>query len=350
MKTNAITLLLFISIKLAGQAVDPVQVEWNGQLYWKYIYVDQYNNTPYVYNYLYDSLGNYLGRLDYFPKDGAWIGFFQEDSSKVASIFHIKHGALNGKSTQYHLNGQIQSEYQFRNRVEDGYVRYWNDKGILTLEHQFQYKDFGHFKASIGVGEWKDWDDDGQLIWSRHYQEGELHGRHLEFYPNGQIKVVQFFKLGEKDSTYTSYHSNGQVFKQLRYKDGVFIEDNPSYEYHPNGKISGTGNLIQNLKDGPWKYFYDNGALESEGKYGTYIYPHEHGDMFYQHKQGLWTYWYPNGKIKATGTYDETQVQTLEIGVEAIGLRKDDWKYFDEQGVEITLEEFLAKGLEIKDY
>lgn len=195
----ATVILILITVRLIGQLipVEPIQVEWKGERYWKYQSVDQHNNTPFKFNYQYDSLGQYLGWVYEFPRDGEWISFFNKDSTKVASIFHVKDSLLNGKSIQYHLNGQKESEFEFYNRQEIGYTRYWNKEGSLISEEQYEYKDYGHFQASIRVGEWKKWDDEGNLIRIINFQDDELHGQQLEFYINGQIKLEEFYISGE---------------------------------------------------------------------------------------------------------------------------------------------------------
>jgi len=353
MKKTIITILVLITIKLIGQPVEPIQVEWNGEMYWKYLSVDTHNNTPFKFNYQYDSTGQYLGWIYEFPKEGKWINFYKEDSLKVASIFHIKNSLLNGKSTQFYLSGQKESEYEFYNRQEIGYVRYWNEAGVLILEHQYEYKDYGHFQSSIRVGEWKDWDDNGNLIKVSNFHDNEPHGIQLEIFDNGQIQMEEFYKNGKRDSTLTEYHPNGQIFRQVKYRKGEVVEDNPNKEYHPNGKISGKGNLVEGRKDGNWIYYYENENKKSEGKYGTYMYIHEHGDFYFYHKRGLWKYWFQDGAEKAIGTYDEINIGDMDFGGDSqkgIGIRIDDWKYFDKQGNKITQKEFENKGLEISDY
>lgn len=110
--------------------------------------------------------------------------------------------------------------------------------------------------------------------------------------------------------------------------------------------------LIQGRKDGTWQYFHQNGALESKGNYETYIYAHDHGDLYFYHKQGIWKYWFPNGQLKAIGTYDGIQIQDIDYGSDlnaGLGIRKEGWKYYNEYGVEITQEEFTGQGLIIRD-
>jgi antitoxin component YwqK of YwqJK toxin-antitoxin module len=345
-------MLLLNECLLFVQPIKPTQVEYNGIKYWKYESVDSMNNTPLKFYYLYDSSGTYLGWQYEFPEDGKWINFYKEDSSKVASIFEIRDGLLNGKSIQYNLEGNKLSEYDFFEREENGFVRYWNKAGILTLEHEYKIKDFGHFKSSVRIGEWKDWDQNGNLIKVQHFTDNEPDGRQLVFYRNGKIKIEEFYKNGLRDSLKTLYHPNGQIKARLEYKNGSFVSNNPHQEFHPNGEISGMGDLEEGRKIGKWVYLHENGLKESEGEYGMYTYQHEHGDFYFSVKIGLWKYWYNTGRMKAEGEYEGQEIEDMDFGSDAQsakGLRKDNWQYFNKKGKAIPSAEFEEQE-SISDY
>lgn len=351
-KFIVIIILLLNGYLLFAQPLKPTQIEYKGIKYWKYESVDSANNTPFKFYYMYDSSGTYLGWQYEFPKDGKWINFYKEDSSKVASIFEIKEGLLNGKSIQYYLDGNKESEYGFFDREENGFVRYWNKAGILTLEHEYKIKDYGHFKSSSRVGEWKDWDENGNLIKIQHFTGNEPDGTQLVFYSDGNVKLEEFYKNGLRDSLVTIYYPNGQIKTRVEYKNGNFVPNNPHREFHPNGKISGIGNLEDGRKIEKWTYFYENGLKESEGEYGTYTYHHDHGDFYFSVKKGLWKNWYSTGNIKAEGQYDGEEIEDMNFGSDAQSakaLRKSDWQYFNKKGMKISLSEF-EKQERINDY
>lgn len=352
MKKYIIVILLLNGYFLLAQSSKPVQIEYKGIKYWKYESVDSMNNTPFKFYYMYDSSGQYLGWQYEFPKDGKWINFYKEDSSKVVSIFEIKNGLINGKSVQYHLDGSKESEYEFFDRERNGFVRYWNKAGILTLEQEYQIKDYGDFKSSARVGEWRNWDNNGNLTKIQHFIDNEPSGVQLVYYSNGQIEIEEFYKNGLRDSLLTVYHPNGQVKTRIEYKNGKFVTNNPNREFHPNGKVSGVGNLEEGRKIGKWTYFHENGIKESEGEYGKYTYHHEHGDFYFSVKIGMWKYWYDTGKLKAEGNYEGVEIEDMTFGSDAqmaIATRKSDWKYFDKKGVKITLKDFEKQEI-INDY
>jgi antitoxin component YwqK of YwqJK toxin-antitoxin module len=346
--------LLLFQLSSFSQAVDPIQIAYHGEWYWKYEDVDTFNNMPFKWYYKRDSEGEYLGKSQRFPRDGKWIGFFEEDTSKVASVFEVKDSLLHGKLIQYYFNGQKDCEYSFFKGEEHGVVKYWSKKGILGLEYQFRYKDFGHFQMGVKVGQQKTWDNQGNLSSIENYnQEGDHHGVQLEYYENGQIKKEKFYRNGKRDSTLSFFHPNGQLQSSMRYKEGLFIPENPYYEYHANGQIAGVGDRKDSRKEGKWTYYYENGVKKSEGSYQTYIFDHDHGPIYFYGKSGFWEYWYSNGNLMASGSYNSEKMDTWDFDSRpeiAIPLRKSDWLFYDPRGNVISQADFNQLGYKIPDY
>jgi len=62
-------------------------------------------------------------------------------------------------------------------------------------------------------------------------------------------------------------------------------------KYYDNGILKESGAIINNKKNGKWKYFNENGKLIIKGKYLNGI------------PDGKWKYYYNNGQLKKKGTY-----------------------------------------------
>ncbi|WP_106792739.1 toxin-antitoxin system YwqK family antitoxin [Aquimarina sp. Aq78] len=344
MKISNTIILIFTSLSLIAQKNQIQQISFNGENYWKYESVDIHNNTPYKFP---------PSGYGQFPKDGRWISCFEEDTTKVASIFEVRNGKLDGKSIQFRLDESKESEYDFLKGEQNGYERFWNKKGVLVFESQHQYKNFVNFESSVRIGELKKWNDNGKLVKIQRFLDDEPNGRQLEIYENGQIKKEEFYINGKKDSTITKFHSNGQIEKQIKYTQGRFVEENPNVEYHSNGNVAGKGDLKAGQKTGKWIYYYNDGAKESEGKYETYIFNYHNENTYFYHKKGLWNYWYTNGRLKAKGIYGSPKIEDLEFNDQyqnTKGVRKDSWKYFDDNGTEISLKKFNSMMIKMTDY
>jgi len=68
-------------------------------------------------------------------------------------------------------------------------------------------------------------------------------------------------------------------------KDGSFVT------YFSNGNVEMVGEMSKNKNSGYWRYFYSNGNLESEGNFKNDV------------AEGNWKWYYPDGSLKEEGTY-----------------------------------------------
>lgn len=60
-------------------------------------------------------------------------------------------------------------------------------------------------------------------------------GYQKDYYPNGKLKLLAFWRLGVQDSVCISYSENGNKLSESYMSDGIFI--GPQKEYYSNGKI-----------------------------------------------------------------------------------------------------------------
>ena len=86
--------------------------------------------------------------------------------------------------------------------------------------------------------------DNGQVLSQIHYLDGKRDGSCRHWYKNGQLMNEGFYKNGKMIGPFMSYYENGQ------------IQNHGHYKYTESG--------VYSRKDGVWKYYYDNGQLESE--------------------------------------------------------------------------------------
>jgi antitoxin component YwqK of YwqJK toxin-antitoxin module len=74
-----------------------------------------------------------------------------------------------------------------------------------------------------------------------------------------------------------------------------------------NGNLIMKGNIINDMNEGKWVYFYPSGELESEGSFR------------FNKPDSVWVWYFPDGKVK-------------EKGIFVNGLREGIWKMWDEFG------------------
>ncbi|MDA3944328.1 MAG: hypothetical protein PF694_12410 [Bacteroidetes bacterium] len=113
-----------------------------------------------------------------------------------------------------------------------------------------------------------------------------------DLWDNGNPKVVRFYK--EENDT------------------KVLVKEK---QYYPSGTLSMEGSYKNDLREGEWKSWYEDGSLWSTGYFKS---GKRHGEGIVYH---------PNGKKQIAGTYDEGQRTGL-------------WLAWDEDGNVISEQRF----------
>ena len=90
----------------------------------------------------------------------------------------------------------------------------------------------------------------------------------VNYWENGQkLSEVQYFNK-KRDGSCKYWYKTGQLMSSGLYKNGKMY--GPFISYYENGQIQSQGNYnydasdIYSRKDGIWKYYHENGKIESE--------------------------------------------------------------------------------------
>jgi len=149
--------------------------------------------------------------------------------------------------------------------------------------------------------------------------------------------------------------------------------------WFPNKNPNYTGFYKNELKDGDWKYYFDNGKVKEEGPYKDskkqghwiswtpYGFKDMEGDYINERPNGLWTYyyetgvksmeqnfkdgkqdgkcssWYENAQLKSTTSYSLVKDPK---GVRVESKPDGKWTYYDKNG-KIIMETTYKKGVKI---
>lgn len=170
MKPNILLYFIIFPIYLSAQAVPPEKVVYKGEEYWRYEDQDSTmeNVTPY--------LTSWKGRPA-FPRDGKWISFYGQDTSRVAHFFHVKDSLVHGPMVIFDFQGKKRVSFEFYKGQSHGKIQYWNHKGILIYQAQRHYQKGQCCGIGITVGVEKSWDDEGNIIAEHHFNnQGQRHG------------------------------------------------------------------------------------------------------------------------------------------------------------------------------
>jgi antitoxin component YwqK of YwqJK toxin-antitoxin module len=280
------------------------------------------------------------GNRKNFELDSVWT--FYSDSGKVAVQISYLLGKKNGIRRTYHEEEIV--EENFVDDVKQGFTYYYYPDGKLWKEMNF----IDGLEEGIGRVFAK---NDGRVIQLIYYKKGYItdieninridnakmkQGRWITFYDDWQIHTEGEYRNDLKHGYFKEYTQEGVLISTAKYIEGILQEDvaelaklDIKREYYPSGNVkiiasykdevpqgvrrefNEEGEVVagfvfldgqiigegiideEGIKDGPWKEYYPNGAIKSEGTY-------DKGNRI-----GGWKFYYPNGQLEQIGTYNK---------------------------------------------
>jgi len=206
-----------------------------------------------------DGLEEGIGR-EYARKDGRVIKLIYHKKGFISDIENInridKTGMKQGKWKYFYDNWQVRLDGEYKNDLKHGYFKEYSRDGSLMTTSKYIDGILQEDVAELAKLDIK-----------------------REYYPSGNVKIVASYKEEVPEGIRREYSPDGEVVAGYIFKQGDVIGE---------GIINEEG-----IKDGPWKEFYTNGALKSEGVY-------DQGKRI-----GLWKFYHPNSQLEQTGYYNK---------------------------------------------
>ncbi len=267
-----------------------------------------YKNRYLFFKYLLDvekeeQLKNINGKL--CDEDGKpFSGRTKRAGEEYTDIYSYKNGELDGLNVVYYKNNKEEQLKNINGKLcdEDGkpfsgrtkrageeYTDIYSYKngeldGLNVVYYKNNIKEIGHWKDGKQNGLFQMYTEDGILIDSGTFKNGERDGLTEQFYNDtGKLRVSANYKNGVLDGEFKVYYPNGNLQGEVTYKNG---EMNGEYkEYNENKNIRLSGNYKNNLQDGEWKSYLEDGTLET-------IINYKDGEL-----NGLKEDYYKNGNV-----------------------------------------------------
>jgi antitoxin component YwqK of YwqJK toxin-antitoxin module len=233
----------------------------------------------------------------------------------------------NGYNVFYYPNGLKSSEGTLKNGKPDGYWKSYNEKGMCVSE--------GNRKNFLLDSVWVFYSQSGERSIEISYLEGKKHGFRKQYFEGETVveewqtdtlinDVKTFYKTGELKRLTPIENGKLHGLEKEFDKEGLVVVVSKYY-----AGILGKREFINrtdkfNLKQGNWKYFWENGNLKEEGtyqndkKHGYFKYFDGEGNFKYVEKYDkdnlvvdapetrqmeIKTVYHPNGKPSITATY-----------------------------------------------
>ena len=179
----------------------------------------------------------------------------------------------NGYNIFYYENGMKSSEGPMRDGKPDGYWKVYSVHAKIKSE--------GNRKNFQLDSIWKFYDDDGKLAFEYYYKDGKKNGSKKMYDIKNNILISdENYENDIKQGSSLYYYADGKVSQKIPFNKGK--EEGIGFEYDEAGNII---TIIEyklgfikkqekinrrdrnNLKQGMWKEFYENGNVKNECNY-----------------------------------------------------------------------------------
>lgn len=188
---------------------------------------------------------------------------------------------MNGNSTYYYQGtGQISAKGNYKDGLQDGEWIWYHPDGKL--------KQKGAFLKNSPIGHWEEYDINGVLQSAYDYDENTKKNGASKLYFEGKLVREEQYNKGDIKS-YKCYDLDGNLLNEASAnRKELEVE-----MFHPTGEISAEGKMVNGLKDGVWKFYAQNGALNTS--------------EFYNEKgiHGVDTSFYDYGIVESLNYYED---------------------------------------------
>ncbi len=149
-------------------------------------------------------------------KEGTYIRNFE--SGQLMEEASYVEGKLNGRRQLYFSSGGIEIIEHYTNDTFNGPYQSFFESGNISSE--------GQYEDNFMVGPWKFYYDlPNKAIKEEVSFLGNIeNGPFKEFYENGNIKTIGTYKDEIEDDLLKEYDEDGNLIKEIFYKDGKMIK------------------------------------------------------------------------------------------------------------------------------
>lgn len=279
------------------------------------------------------------------------VGYeFDEQDGRVISVVTYSNGYVKNRE-------RINRKDKFNQR--QGLWKEFHDN--MVVQHE------GKYRNDNKDGYWKEFDRQGNLLYTLKYDNGILIDEPDElakidirkkFHSNAQVKSVGSYLKGVEEGVHRFFTEQGVVESAKIYRQGKVAGEgivDPEgrrqgdwREFYETGELRSKGKYVNNRREGRWIFYYRDGKVEQEGEYvkgladGNWKWLHPSGntwreEIFYEGKEeGLAVELSDSGQVVASGNYIEGEREgqwVIEVGEHReegeykVGQRYGMWKY-----------------------
>jgi antitoxin component YwqK of YwqJK toxin-antitoxin module len=280
-----------------------------------------------------------------FAPDGTVITMIEYRRGFVVDRENInradRNGLKQGKWKFFYASGKVKTEGTYRDDKRNGYFKEYDEKGMLT--------DVAKYVNDVKQ------EEAPELV--------KLDVR-TDYYPDGKVKTRASYKGTVPEGIRREYAESGEVVAAYTFKNGVMIaegivddegmRDGPWKEFYENGQLRSEGVYRNGNRIGKWRFYHANSSLEQEGSYnnqgntdGLWKWYYDDGLLLREenflngNSEGIFTEFDERGNVIIQGEYVDGLEEGLwkyqhgdhrEEGIYRGGMRNGEWKYYYDDG------------------
>lgn len=265
----------------------------NGSLKSEGNYVNGKLNGHYVsYNEVGDLIESYSCIDDLI--EGKYVEYYDGKTVKSEAVY--ANGEIQGSYKTYYSNSTLEQESIYEGGKKRQIIDYfsngkkstesvYNDKGEIETYSYFDSNGNKYFEEKFKAGAFKSAfqfskntsnpveislsskpfimkDFEGNQLAVGHFEKGKKTGEWNHFYPSGLKRLQEFYLQDIQIDVCRDYNKNGIINGIRNYSDDAI---NGLYEVYENGKLDRNYSYNNGEQNGPYKTFYSDGAIKSEG-------------------------------------------------------------------------------------
>ena len=140
-------------------------------------------------------------------------------------------------------------------------------------------------------GFWEGWFENGYKKYENNYKAGKLNGLCLMFWEEtGKMHRQGKYANDLKNGVWNEYAQNGHILSKGKYskdlKEGKWVF------YNMHEKKIREQNFVHDVPEGVFTEYYDNGMKHTQGAYKNRL------------RHGKWSSWNPQGKLTYSAIFD----------------------------------------------
>jgi antitoxin component YwqK of YwqJK toxin-antitoxin module len=166
----------------------------------------------------YDPFGKVVQEGSYRSgkEEGEWLWYFPDGSVRLKQNY--ENGLLNGLSEEYSDSGRIVAKGQYVDGFEEGEWQYFTE-GQATDSKKSGERMIGKYVNGERTGEWRHYwiGKGGKLSFKGIFRDGYPNGRQTYYWETGIIRAEEFYRMGKRVGTWTTYDENGAPIMRVKH-------------------------------------------------------------------------------------------------------------------------------------